>query len=78
MDCALTCSMVPSVPFFTPRLVLQEQDASPAGEAAVAALDRHTHLIAEITGGPHPFARSLVEGPHLVICMGEDDAGPIR
>jgi len=58
--------------------VLQEHDAIAAGEAAVAALDRHTLLIAEITGGAHPFARSLVEGPHLVIGMGEDDAGPIR
>ena len=80
MDCALTCSMVPSVPFFTPRpaFVLQEHDAIPAGEAAVAALDRDTHLIAQITGGTHPLARSLVEGAHLVIGMGEDDAAPIR
>src|SRR5467141_2776957 len=45
--------------------VLQEHDAIPDGETAVTALDRHTHLIAEITGGTHPFARSLVEGPHL-------------
>ena len=58
--------------------VLQEHDAIPAGEAAVAALDRHTHLIAQIAGGPHPLARSLVEGPHLVIGMGEDNAAPIR
>src|SRR6266704_1495280 len=47
--------------------VLQEHDAIPAGEAAVAALDRYTHLIAQTTGGPHPFARSLVERAHLVI-----------
>src|SRR5436305_4009758 len=59
-------------------LVLQEHDAVSTGEAAPAALDRHTHLIAQITGGTHPFARSLVEGPHLGIGMGEDDAGPIR
>src|ERR1700712_1040228 len=32
--------------------VLQEHDAIPAGEGAVAALDRRTHLIAQITGGP--------------------------
>ena len=58
--------------------VLQEHDAIPAGEAAVAALDRHTHLIAQITGGTHPHPRSLVERAHLVIGMGEDDAAPIR
>src|SRR6266513_1800703 len=58
--------------------VLQEHDAIPAGEAAVAALDRHTLLIAEITGGTHPHPRSRLEGPHLVMGMGEDDAGPIR
>ena len=58
--------------------VLQEHDAIPAGEAAVAALDRHTHLIAQIAGGPHPLARSLVEGADLVIGVGEDDPGPIR
>src|SRR5450631_3647585 len=57
--------------------VLQEHDAIPAGEAAVAALDRHTHLMAQITGGTHPHPRSLVEGPHLVIGMGEDDAAPV-
>src|SRR3977135_3238658 len=33
--------------------ILQEHDAIAAGEAAVAALDRHTLLIAEITGGAH-------------------------
>ena len=54
-------------------LILQEHDAVSAGEAAPAALDRHTHLIAEITGGPHPHPCSLVEGAHLVIGMGEDD-----
>jgi hypothetical protein len=57
---------------------LQEYHAISAGEAAVAALDRYTLLIAEITRGMHPFARSLVEGPHLVIGIGEDDTGPIR
>ena len=58
--------------------VLQEHDAIPAGEAAVAALDRHTHLIAQIAGGPHPLARRLVERAHLVIGVGEDDPAPIR
>ena len=60
-----------------PAFVLQEHDAIPAGEAAFAAFDRHTHVIAEIAGGPHPFARRLVEGPYLVVGMGEDDAAPI-
>ena len=59
-------------------LVLQEHDAIPAGEVSRAALDRHTHLIAQIAGGPHPLARSLVERAHLVIGMGEDDPAPIR
>ena len=58
--------------------VLQEHDAIPAGEVARAALDRHTHLIAQITGGPHPLARRLVERAHLVVGMGEDDPAPIR
>src|SRR2546422_1853832 len=30
-------------------LILQEHDTIPAGEAALATLDRYTHLIAEIT-----------------------------
>src|ERR1700690_412702 len=51
--------------------VLQEHDAIPACEAAVAALDRHTHTMAQITGGPHPHPRSLVEGANLVVGMGE-------
>ena len=59
-------------------LILQEHDAVPAGEAALAALDRHTHLIAQIAGGPHPLARRLVEGADLVIGMGEDDPAPVR
>ena len=54
-------------------LVLQEHDAIPAGEISRAALDRHMHLIAQITGGPHPPARRLVEGAHLVVGVGEDD-----
>ena len=72
--------MVPSVPFFHAKaaLVLQEHDAIPAGEVARAALDRHAHLIAQIAGGPHPFARCLVERPHLVVGVGENDAAPIR
>jgi hypothetical protein len=49
--------------------VLQEHDAIPARKVAVAALDLHAHLIAQITGGPHPFARRLVQRPHLVIGM---------
>src|SRR5947207_5515589 len=41
-------------------LVLQEHDAVSAGTAAVATLDRHSHLIPQIARGPHPLARSLV------------------
>ncbi len=55
-------------------LVLQEHDAIPAGETALAAFDGDTHILAQITGFPHPLARRLVEFPHLVIGMGEDDA----
>ena len=51
---------------------------SPLAKLRVAALDRHTHLIAEITGGPHPHPRCLVERAHLVIGMGEDDPALIR
>ena len=59
-------------------LILQEHDAVSAGKVARAALDRHTHLIAQITGGTHPHPRNLVEGPHFVVGVGQDDAGPIR
>ena len=58
--------------------VLQEHDAIPAGEVSRAALDRHTHLIAQIAGGPHPHPRRLVQRPHLVIGMGEDDPALVR
>jgi hypothetical protein len=82
MLCALTCSMVPSVPFFTlhakAALVLQEHDAIPAGEISRAAFDRHTHLIPRIAGCSHPLARCVVECAHLVIDRGEDDPAPIR
>jgi len=57
--------------------VLQEHDAVSAGEAAPAALDRHTHLIAQIASCPHPFARSLVERAHLVVNVGENDPAPM-
>ena len=67
-----------AVPYAEASFVLQEHDAIPAGEVAVAALDRHTHLIAEIAGGAHPHPRSLVEHAHLVIGMGEDDPAPVR
>ena len=58
--------------------VLQEHDAIPAGEAAPAALDRHTHLMAQIAGSPHPPARSLVERPHLVVGVGKNYPAPVR
>src|SRR5271156_4087452 len=58
--------------------VLQEHDAIPASDVSSTALDRHTHLIAQITRGPHTLTRRLVEGPHFVVGVGEDDAGPIR
>ena len=58
--------------------VLQEHDAIPAGEVSRAALDRQAHLIAQITRGPHPLARRLVERAHLVVGVGEDDPAPIR
>jgi len=59
-------------------LVLQERDAIPAGEASLAALDRYTHLIAQITGGPHPLAGCFVERSHLDIGVGEDDPAALR
>ena len=58
--------------------VLQEHDAIPAGEVALAALDRHAHLIAQIAGCPHPLARRLVERAHLVVGVGEDDPAALR
>jgi hypothetical protein len=42
-------------------LVLQEHDAVPAGEVALAALDRQVHLIAQIAAAPHSLARCLVQ-----------------
>src|SRR5450755_1078296 len=53
--------------------VLQEHDAVPASEAALAALDREPHVIAQITRTPHPLPRNFVEGANLVVGMGEDD-----
>jgi hypothetical protein len=35
-------------------------DAISPGEAALTALDRYPHLIAQITGDPHPHPRSFV------------------
>src|SRR6516164_2112634 len=35
-------------------LILQEHYAVSTREAAPAALDRHTHIIAQITRSPHP------------------------
>ena len=62
-----------------PALVLQEHDAIPAGEAALAALDREAHLIPQIARSPHPFPRGLIEGAHLVVGVCEDDpAAPRR
>ena len=58
--------------------VLQEHDAIPAGEVALAALDRQAHLIAQITCSPHPLPRGLVEGAHLVVGVGEDDPAALR
>ena len=55
-------------------LVLQEHDAVSAGEAARAALYAQVHVIAQIAGGPHPFACGLVERANLVIGVGENDA----
>ena len=80
MDCALTCSMVPSVPFFTPspRSFCRNMTRSPLAKRASPRSTVSTHLIAQITGGPHPFARCLVEGAHLVIGVGEDDPASIR
>ena len=63
---------------FLSALIPQEHDAITAGEVSRAALDCHVHLIAEITGGPHPHPRSLVESAHLIIGMGEDDPAAIR
>ena len=79
MDCALTCSMVPSVPFFTPspRSFCRNMTRSPLAKLRVAALDRHTHLLAEIAGRPHPLARGLVERAHLVVGVGEDDPAAV-
>ena len=59
-------------------LVLQEHDAIPAGEVSLAALDRHTHLIAQVAGGPHPLARCLVKRADLVVGVGEDDPALLR
>ena len=67
-----------AVLYAEPALVLQEHDAVPAGEAALAALDRQAHLIPQITRRPHPFPRSLVEGANLVVGVGEDDPAALR
>ena len=61
-----------------PAFVLQEHDAIPAGEVALAALDRHTHLIAKIATAPHSFARCLIQRTHLIVGVGENDPAALR
>ena len=51
---------------------------SPLAKLRAAALDRQTHVLAQIAGGSHPLARGLIEGAHLVVGMGEDDAAAVR
>ena len=58
--------------------ILQEHDAISAGKVALATFDRHAHLGAQIAGRTHPLTRGLVEGAHLVIRMGQDDAAAVR
>jgi hypothetical protein len=79
MDCALTFSTVPSVPFFTPSpRILQEHDAIPAGEVSRAAFDGQADVIPQITRSPHPFARRLVQRANFVFGVGEDDPASVR
>ena len=79
MDCALTCSMVPSVPFFTPspRSFCRNMTRSPLAKFLRAAFDRQPHVIAQITGSSHPLPRSLVEDADLVVGVGQDDPAPV-
>lgn len=60
-----------------PALVLQEHHTVAMGEGTRAALHDDTDLLAEFAGLPHPSAGSLVEGAHLVIGVGEDDAATV-
>ena len=57
--------------------VLQEHDAISAGEVAFATFDHQAHVIAQIAGGAHPFARRLVQFAHLVVGMGKDDPAAV-
>jgi hypothetical protein len=61
-----------------PALVLQEHDAVAGGEAAFAAFDADTHIIAKVSGLAHPVAGRLVQFPHLVAGVGEDNAADVR
>src|SRR5690606_10886634 len=61
-----------------PALVSQEHHTVAVGEGALPALHGDAHFLAEIARLPHSLAGGLVEGPHLVIGMGEDDAATIR
>jgi hypothetical protein len=61
MRTALTLSMVPSVPFFTPRLrsFLQEHDAVARGEVASPRSVATGGVLAKLARNAQPLARSL-------------------
>ena len=68
---------VRAVPDPKSAFVLQEHDAIPTRKTARPALDRQTNVLTQIAGGSHPLARGLIEGTHLVVRMGEDDAAAV-
>ncbi len=71
----LTCSMVPSVPFFTPRprSFRRNMTRSPG---ANCRSPRSRRLCTSSPSSPalaQPLARSVIECAHLVVGVGEDD-----
>ena len=58
--------------------ILQEHDAIPAGEVAHAAFDRELYVIPQITPGPHPLPRCLVQRADLVVGVGENYPAALR
>jgi hypothetical protein len=58
--------------------VLQEHDAVPAGEVALAALECEPHVIPQIVRRLHLLPRGLVQRAYFVVGVGKDDPAALR
>ena len=61
-----------------PAVVSEKNDAIPFRKVAPTAFDPKGDIRGQCAGLPELSARKLIEGPHLVMGVGEDDAGFVR